>query len=319
MYEARLSGGGDWAKKQLKEIEPKYLTPAIASLERSRAMKLDAPQYLEALISFYQRDYDTALKHAGDAFNEAPWLYDALKLSGDIHLERALQSRDGGHSEEAGREFAAAVRSFQEAAAIGQSDAEVYEGLAETWVRQIETALLSGQPTEAAYTAAVASSDKILAADPESIAGPLKKGYAALMTMALLGSGRSSAERVEQCLSSVKAVLKKQPENPYAVDVAAGCYAFSAEGALAEGKDPEPLLRNALNLLEPGVLKNPHFLWGLNDLAIIYQSLGVNSQIHGNPGAREYLYKAREYDNRALTLDYKYLNAQQNLVDICYL
>lgn len=32
MAEARLAGGGDWAKKQLKEIEPKYLQPAIEAL-----------------------------------------------------------------------------------------------------------------------------------------------------------------------------------------------------------------------------------------------------------------------------------------------
>src|SRR5262249_49403161 len=86
MYEARLAGGGDWAKKQLKETESKYLTPAIAALKSGRAIKLDAPQYLEGLIAYYQRDYDTALQQADAALRQAPWLYEALKLSGDVYM-----------------------------------------------------------------------------------------------------------------------------------------------------------------------------------------------------------------------------------------
>src|SRR5262249_28400134 len=144
MYEARLAGGGDWAKKQLKEIEPKYLQPAIESLKRSRDMQSDTPAYLEGLIAYYQHDYEQALKHAEMALKEAPWLYEASKLAGDVHFERALQARDSGHYEVAEKEFAAAVQRLGEASAAGQSDGEVYEAVAETWVRQIEMAFSRG-------------------------------------------------------------------------------------------------------------------------------------------------------------------------------
>ena len=70
-------------------------------------MQSDAPEYLEALIAFYQRDYDLALKKSEVAQLEAPWLYEAAKLRGDIHLERALQAGDSGKNEDEGREFAA--------------------------------------------------------------------------------------------------------------------------------------------------------------------------------------------------------------------
>ena len=72
MYEARLSGGGDWVRKQLEELEPKYLTPALTSLQRHRSVKLDAPQYLEGLIAYYQRDYDRALQQASAAIFRRP-------------------------------------------------------------------------------------------------------------------------------------------------------------------------------------------------------------------------------------------------------
>ena len=312
MYEARLSGGGDWAKKQLKEIEPKYLVPAIESLQKSRAVKLDSPRYLEGLIAYYRRDYEAALENAGAALKQAPWIYEAHKLAGDVHLERALQARDSGKYEEAEKEFAGAVKSFEAAAAIGQSDGEVYEGLAESWVRQIEMSLNRGQPTEAAYAAAVAAADKSSVAEPRSIGGPLKKAYAALLTIGLAYSGMGSVERTKQCLSEAEFVLKNQPGNPYASDVAANCYVMLAERNLAQGQNPEPLLRTALNLLEPALQKFPNFLWGLNDLATIYMEFGTSSHTHGDPSAREAIEKALKYQAQALSLDSSYLVAFQN-------
>lgn len=314
MYEARLSGGGDWAEKRLLELRPRYLLPAIESLQKSRALASDTPGYLEAMIAFYRRDYDGALQKAKAAVQDAPWLYEAEKLQGDIHLERALAARDSGKDDDAKREFGSSVAHYQAAAKIGQSDGEVYEGLAEAWVRQVEMAATRGQPTEEAYAAAIETSDKISATEPASTAGPLKKAYAALLTMAISGSGTSSVERVQKCMLEAQAVLAKEPENPYASDVAAGCNAFAADSAQGRGEDPEPLLRTSLALLEPAVRRYPHFLWGINDLANIYATLGGYFQLHGKPGSAELFYKAIQYENMAIALDDGYLIALQNLL-----
>lgn len=314
MYEARLSGGGDWAEKQLQEIEPKYLKPAIESLQKSRELASDTSGYLEAMLAYYRKDYAGAILQAKEASREAPWMYEVAKLQGDIHLERALKARDSGKDEQAKKEFGEAVKKYQEGAQIGQSDAEVYEGLAEAWVRQVEMAATRGQPTEVAYAAAIESSDKITAAEPRSTAGPLKKAYAALMTMAISGSGTSSAERVQKCLAEAAVVLEREPENPYASDVAAACNAFAADGAQGRGEDPEPLLRKSLTLLEPAVHKYPHFLWGINDLANVYVTLGAYLQLHGKPGSRELFDKTISYENMAVALDSGYLVALQNLM-----
>ena len=312
MYEARLSGGGEWAGKQMKALEQRYLKPAVQSLQRSREMKTDAPGYLEALMLYYRREYEEALKRAKGAQEEAPWMYEAVKLRGDIHLERALEHRDRGKYEEAEREFGEAVKGYEEAARVGQSDAEVYEGMAEAWVRQIEMAATRGKETEGAYREAVEASGKITEAEPQSVAGPLKKAFAALMTMAVTGAGVSSAERVKRCLAETAAVLARQPDNPYASDVAADCYTFAADGAMGHGEDPEPLFRKALALLEPTVKRHPYFLWGLNDLASAHLAFGVYLQAHGSAQARGVLQKSLDYEAKALALDGTYLVALQN-------
>lgn len=309
MYEARLSGGGDWAKKQLKAIEPNYLQPALVSLQRSRAMKLDAPQYLEGLIAYYQRDYATALKQADAALREAPWLYEAAKLAGDVHLEQALQARDSGHAELAERDFASAVQRFEAAAAIGQSDGEVYEGLAEAWVRQIEMARDRGQPFAEHYTRAIAATNKLMETEPESIAGPLKKAFAAGMTTAPGTNYITTSEPARLCLESAERVLEKQPGNPYASDMAAMCLLALADIERLQGVDPEPRLRKALGLLEPVVKKFPHFLWGLNDLGNLEQALGTHLQLHGSPAANAAFQRGIDYATAAAELDPSYIGA----------
>jgi len=313
IYEARLSGGGDWAKKQLKESEPKYLVPAIASLTKSRVMQLDAPQYLEALIAFYQRDYQAALENAEAAVKKAPWLYEPVKLSGDVHLERALQARDSGKKEEAEREFDGAIKSYEAAALIGQSDAEVYEGLAEAWVRRLEMARNEGQSVDVAYKEALSASGKAETAEPRSFVGSLKKAYASwMMATALLRTGKSPQAPLKTCLEAAEAVLKRQPGYPYASEVAAGCHSTLSEDALNRGEDPTPYLRKALEVLEPVIEKYPHFLWGINDLSGIYSVLGEGYQAKGHPSAKEMIQKSLAYAAAASTLDPTYLQAINN-------
>jgi serine/threonine-protein kinase len=312
MHEARLAGGGDWAKARFKELEPRYLAPAIALLVHCRTLKLDAPQYLEGLIAYYQHDYEGALRQAQAALREAPWLYEAPKLAGDVHLERALIARDAGRAAEADSEFRSAVQSYQTAASMGQSDAEVYEGLAEAWLRQIETSVMRGRPAETAYTAAVAASDKLMAVEPQSIAGPLKKAFAAMLTMGIIGSGLSSADRIKQCLAAADAVLRREPGNAYAREAAANCHANAAEQARTRGEDPEPHWEQALLVFEDALRGAPRFLWGLNDIANIYVARGGYRALHGSPTARKDLEKALRYYEAATQLDEKYSIGWQN-------
>ena len=154
------------------------------------------------------------------------------------------------------------------------------------------------------------ASDRVSTAEPQSVAGRLKKAYAALMTMA--SGAVTSAERVRQCQAEAQAVLDKEPENPYASDVAASCNDFAADSAQSRGEDPEPLLRKALSLLEPAMRRNPHFLWGLNDLANTYLQFAAYLQLRGNSAATEFVEKALNNITLAISLDPTYLFALAN-------
>lgn len=315
MNEARLAGGGDWARKKLKEFEPKYLQPALAALERGRNTRLDAPQYLEGLIAFYRRDYDEAVKQAALAQTQAPWLYDADKLRGDVYLAQALQTRDRGDYEAAERAFAAAISHYTAASAIGASDPEVYEGLAEALVRKLEMAADRNQPTELEYRATIAAADKIQASAPGRISGHLNKAYAAALSL-VIGSGPANPQRLQEGLAAAEAVLQRQPRHPYASDVYAVLLRMVAMDAAARGEEPEARLRKALATLEGVVSENPQFLWGLNDLGGTYAELGIRLQRRGLAESRLLFDKGIKYSSMAAELDPQFLAAPLNLIGL---
>lgn len=246
LSDERLTGGNRWAQEQRSELARTYLVPAIASLARGRARTNETSEYLEALIAFYSQDDDAAIGHAARALKESPWLFEAVKLQGDVHYERALQAHDRGDDEEAQKELAAAIHDYESAVAIGQSDAELYESLAEAWVRQVELSEARSRPAEAAYAQAAAAGDKVAVADPENASGLLKKATAAMLILTSARPSPAAGPQPKECLAAADAVLKHEPGNPYATIAAAACHAAAAERARTRGGDPEPLWARAL-------------------------------------------------------------------------
>jgi serine/threonine-protein kinase len=64
LAEARRAGEGAWLARRVAELDAEYLAPALRSLEKSRGLELDSVSYLEGLIAFYRKDYDTASRLA---------------------------------------------------------------------------------------------------------------------------------------------------------------------------------------------------------------------------------------------------------------
>ncbi|HRI52836.1 MAG TPA: protein kinase, partial [Pseudomonadota bacterium] len=302
MGEARLAGGGEWARKQLKELAPKYLTPAIASLSQARAMKLDAPEYLEGLIAYYKGEYDAALQHAMAALQAAPWLFEASQLIGDVHLQRGLAAMDAAKFAPAEQELNAAVAGYKEATRLGQSDAEAYEALTEALAKLTELSLMKQNCDKKIYAEVLATSDKITAADPQSVAGPLKTAFAAWIVM----GGEDPKLRppyIKTCLTNVELALSKQPGSPYATDLLANCLSEQAIQVYSQHQNPEPYHRRAISVLEPVLEKHPNFLLGLRNLGVRYQELAAWIQRGGDPNTRAMLDKSIEYFGKALALD----------------
>ncbi|HZI16146.1 MAG TPA: protein kinase, partial [Myxococcus sp.] len=132
---ARRSGGPEWVASQQRELEARYLQPALQALERSRGQELESPELLEGLIALYRGQHDEAARSATLAMERAPWLFEPRKLAGDVAQARAMALLERGEYEAARTGFAEAERLYGKAAELGRSDARAYEALAETWLQ----------------------------------------------------------------------------------------------------------------------------------------------------------------------------------------
>ena len=306
MYEARLSGSGEWATRKRKAMEPKYLLPAIAALERSRSLKLDAPAYLEALIAYYRDDFDVALSQADRVLAQAPWMYEASKLAGDIHHERALRHRDRGSAKDPSveKEFSAAVRSYEQAALIAPSDGEIYEALAETWIRVTETGWILNRRDAATEAAARAAADKLLVVEPRSFAANFKQASV------------SFGDAV-RCAEWGRKALLVQPDHPYTVETVANCEHAAAIEAEARGEgDSLSKILLSRQRLQTLVNAHPEFLWGHNDLGTSTIGLAEYGHRHGREDVKETIAKALSHFEAAVAIDAAYPYGLDNYLNV---
>ncbi len=99
-------------------LQALYRAPGLALLHRSRP----SSAYTLALIALYEQRYDDALALSEQAFAKTSWMYEAIALGGEVHVERARTLEENGRYKEVLAELEAAGEAYARASAIGRSD-----------------------------------------------------------------------------------------------------------------------------------------------------------------------------------------------------
>ena len=120
-----------------KKIETEYRQPALNFLNHGAGTGTEVPEYAEALIAFYEQDWDDALKKSNEAFKKDPELYEVDLLQGDMFLQRGTKERISGNYKEADHYYSMARDKFSEVTKVARSDARGYDGLCRTWYQVI--------------------------------------------------------------------------------------------------------------------------------------------------------------------------------------
>ncbi|MBP7865061.1 MAG: protein kinase [Acidobacteria bacterium] len=131
----RLSAIADKKRKEAFQAsaERRLRDPAAAFIRLSLGMPTASPAYLEALLAFFAKDYDGALRKAREAVRKTPWLYEANALQGAVFQARARQDETDGKLDAAERGYRDAEKAYLEAASIARSDGLVLCDLAEVY------------------------------------------------------------------------------------------------------------------------------------------------------------------------------------------
>ena len=321
LEDARKSGDNSFFEKRKKELKAEYLEPALSHLQKSRHKKTISPNYVDGLIDYYEQRYDAALLNAHMARRQAPWLYEAAKLEGDVYLNRALEQRDRGELDPADRSFAEAIRRYEEAASVGHSDHLVHEAMAEAWLRWEETDMLRGRDVEPKLKEALAAADRALEAAPKESSGHTKKAYAYyFQAQQFRHSGQLDKAGMisRKQIAAARQAIAVNPLDAYAYDSAGiACFGMAELEAAARRK-PQEWLAQAYTFFEKALKIRPRFPWAYNDYAL---SLTVDAleRIRHNQDPTEAIEKSSRLAAAAITIDPSYLFAHNTkLINLCY-
>ncbi|MRG93705.1 protein kinase domain-containing protein [Polyangium spumosum] len=313
--DARRSGDKSYFEKRKQELDREYLAPALVHLERCRGLPTVPASYLEGLIHFYNRRYDQAIESAQSARGKLSWLYEAEKLEGDVFMARALDAKDRGDNEQAERDFAQAVAHYEEAADIGRSDHQIYEALAEAWIRQEEMDLYRGRDPGPKLEKALSAADKALLAAPAESNGHTKKAFAYHFQARYAQSHGAPRDEVERLFRAQIAVGKEaialHPADAHAQEITGAGYTKLAEHLFDLGQPVQPSLDRACAHLEEAIRINPRFPWAYNDHGLALGLSGASIRMR-NGEARGTLQRAIDTTKKAIELDDQYLIAYTN-------
>jgi len=242
----------DVRETKRQEIEKQYRAPALRYLEASTGAEVPSPpEYVAALVAFYEGHLDAALHHLDAIGGGLPWFYEGPELRGDILLARGLNLRDQGEDERARSDFEAGRRAYAAAADIGRSVPAVYASLAELEYAALVMELYGAGDVLPPFNRAVAATTHTLALMPEH--------YEALVLEAR--AHRSLAEYQADHGSNVEDLLKKaiadaqhavtlSPARPQARLETARIYRQWGEARQSKSEDPREQLRQAVEASE---------------------------------------------------------------------
>ena len=150
-----------------REIEASLRDPALRYLREGKPSPGEPQAYVEGLLALHGKRYDDALRQAAAAFAEAPWLYDAKVLEGDVHMAVALDAFERGAYDEALAGYEKAGVSFEAAALVARSDPTVYERDCYRLDLTVFVRRIRGQDTGQVIESGIRACGAALEADPE--------------------------------------------------------------------------------------------------------------------------------------------------------
>ena len=134
-------------EEKMKQAEREYRDPALAYLQQSRGLAVDSPEYVEALLAFYEKRYPDALKKAQAAYARLPWLHEARGLEARILTDRRRATKAlAGGCDEAMASFGRAEAAYRAAMEVGRSDETLPEGLCRVFVSVVTLNLYGSKP-----------------------------------------------------------------------------------------------------------------------------------------------------------------------------
>lgn len=289
-------------KKKVEEIEKALREPALVHLRAAVAAKLEVPAYAEGLIALYEGKNEEALAKGKEAFEKAPWMYEAKKLEADaLYAMGSKYRHDAAFDYEKMKSyFDPAAKAYARAADHARSDPDVYRAECELWEKMGYAADAIGKLTtemdeaDRACARAVESSSRDGAVRVQRAMAAYHRFSVATNTGLNIESARNAA------IDAADEAVRVLPRDAMALYAKAATLYVETMVQASRGK---PLAATAaIDAFERVLDVEPRFTWALNEQGQTYLIQAEDDRHHGlDP--REELEKATKQFQRAVDVD----------------
>ncbi len=306
-----------WFVRRQQELMDRYLTPALAELEQSRALGEDT-SLLEARIALYRRDFAAAEQQALEIAAHSPGLSDAPKLAADAAYGAAVQAFDHGDYEAARLALERATKLYAETSEIARSDASVYEAAAQAWAQLAELDVRQSRSPRASLEHALDVIDhRALRADPDDAAAYMTKSDVLLhwcLTPSLAGPDdqRPLLERIAEAAARA---VEIDPRDARAWDALGYVHVYRGRYEVFKDREGDPWYQRALGEIGKALTLQPDDPRANSDLGAAHRWLGSSLDSAGRDPMSEYQAALRSYQ-RATEIDPQYVSACSSQVNL---
>jgi len=262
---ARRISEPDLREAKLKELERQYRDASLFHLRAGGNATLEPLSYRDALLAFYDQNFEEALRKTREAFRTRAWFYEALRLEGEILL---AQANARTQPQEIDQLLQAAIQRFEHAQSIAPSDAALLLGEARCWRQSLDQGWWRGEFSPKALEAGLAACDRARRVDPGA---PDAYALEAWLQVALIRYQSSQGQEIEAAVKEARALTEKALEvNPQHLEALVAKVSVESRWARQlwfTGRDPQQAWREGFQAGQQALQIDPMDISLLNDLS----------------------------------------------------
>ncbi|MDC3956676.1 serine/threonine-protein kinase [Polyangium jinanense] len=290
-------------KKREAELAAALRAPALGHLRAASGAEIEAPAYVEGLIALYEGKNEEARAKAREAFEQAPWMYEAKKLEADaLFAEGSKYRHDAAFDwDKMMLSFGPAAEAYKVAAEMAESDPEVHRAECELWEKMGLAAGALGKPAQIEFGNAEATCARAVQSSSLDGAARVERALALYYRFFTENAQANDADAAQQAvLQAVEEAVRVRPRDAMALYALAATLNVRAARQAARGE--RVTAEDAIAAFHRVLDVEPRFTWALNELGQTYLIKAEFDRLHGED-PRQLLGSASQRFDQAIEVD----------------
>jgi eukaryotic-like serine/threonine-protein kinase len=291
-----------------KELDAEYRGPALAHLGAARGTAIESPAYVEGLIALYSGKPEEAVAKAKEAFERAPWLYEAKRLEGDAQAALGRQYDLDAHFDwdRMMAHFGPATEAYRVAAKMAESDPEVHLAECTLWMQIMNATGAKGETQKTSLAKADEACARAIVANPRDGRAAVQRAIAhARCAFAEADEQAPSVDprtSIEEAIRFAEEAVRGAPEDAMAHIALGQAFVADVLYAINVGHDGDASIQRAEGAIEEAIRIDPRFALAMMQRAQV-GSLQITFDTWRGIDVTPAMESALRFAERVITLD----------------